>query len=136
MRFFLPAALAALLAPLAPAHADETWRADTGMIAYLAEEEGYAIFSFTTDQGYPAKLYIPGLAGNYDSRGTHDAFWIGEGAATCPADLGYGEAITGNWGQARLLFDEPAFPTSFTLLMGDCFGALDRAVRAETTYYD
>lgn len=127
--------LAAILAA-APALADETWRADTGMIAYLAEEDGYAIFSFTTDLGYPAKLFIPELAGNYDSRGTHDAFWIGQGAATCPADLGHGDDITGNWGQARLLFDEPAFPTSFTLLLGDCFGPLDRSVRAETTYYD
>lgn len=121
--------LALVAAPLA---ADEAWDSDMGLIVYEAEENGAAIFSFVNVDAYPATLVIPGLAGNYNNRGVHDAYWVGTGAGECPAFLAApGYEATANWGRALISFDRPAFPTSFTLTLGDCFGPLTYAIRAE-----
>ena len=122
--------LACLSAPLV---ADETWDSDMGLIIYEAEENGAAIFSFVNVDAYPATLVIPGLAGNYSNRGVHEAFWLGSGAGNCPAFLAWpGYEATSNWGQALISLDGPAFPTSFTVTLGECFGPLSYAIRAET----
>jgi len=57
----------------APLLADEVWTSDMGQIVYEAEEGGAAIFSFTNVDAYPARLIIPGLAGNYSDRSSHAA---------------------------------------------------------------
>jgi hypothetical protein len=115
-----------------PAMADETWNSDMGLIVYEAEENGAAIFSFVNVDAYPATLVIPELAGNYSNRGVHDAYWVGSGSGFCPAFLAApGDEPTTNWGRALISFDGPAFPTSFTLTLGDCFGPLTYAIRAE-----
>lgn len=120
----------ALVAP--PLVADEAWDSDMGLIVYEAEENGAALFSFVNVDAYPATLVIPGLAGNYNNRGVHDAYWVGTGAGECPAFLAApGYEATTNWGRALISFDRPAFPTSFTLTLGDCFGPLTYAIRAE-----
>ena len=116
----------------APLAADETWDSDMGLIIYEAEENGAAIFSFVNVDAYPGTLIIPGLAGNYSNRGVHEAFWLGSGAGNCPAFLAWpGYEGTSNWGQALISFDSPAFPTSFTVTLGECFGPLSYAIRAE-----
>ena len=116
----------------APLAADETWDSDMGLIIYEAEENGAAIFSFVNVDAYPGTLIIPGLAGNYSNRGVHEAFWLGSGAGNCLAFLAWpGYEATSNWGQALISFDGPAFPTSFTVTLGECFGPLSYAIRAE-----
>ncbi len=125
--------LAALLLAT-PAVADEVWTSDMGQVVYQTEENGAAILSFTNVDAYPATLVIPGLAGNYSDRGVHDAYWIGEGAGYCDAFLtipGRDQPST-NWGRAVVSFDQPSFPTGFTMTMGDCFGPLTYAIRANT----
>lgn len=117
----------------APVAADETWNSDMGRIVYETEENGAAIFSFMNVDAYPAIVVIPGLAGNYSNRSVHNAYWVGQGAGYCPAFLAApGGEPSSNWGQAVISFDGPAFPTSFTLTLGDCFGPLTYAIRAET----
>lgn len=126
------AALAALL-PLTAA-ADEVWTSDMGKIIYDSEVGDAAIFTFTNVDAYPATLVIPGLAGNYSDRGVHEAYWVGEGAGDCAgfraAPNGTGSA---QWGRALVAFDKPAFPTSFTLLLGFCLDPYVTSIRAETT---
>ena len=124
--------LAALLLLATPALADEAWVSDMGDIIYEAEEAGAAIFSFANVDAYPATLVIPGLAGNYANRSVHEAFWIGTGAGFCPAFLSLPGDDVGstNWGRALISFDEPGFPTGFTLTLGGCFGPLDTVIRA------
>ncbi|KUF10277.1 hypothetical protein [Pseudoponticoccus marisrubri] len=123
--------LAALLAT--PAAADEIWTSDYGRITYEDEIDGAALFAFRHPGGQRAMLYIPGLAGNYDNRHTHRAYWFGEGPGFCEMALSAGGAAPSrNWGQALISFDTPAFPTSFTLTMGDCFDPLSYSLRAET----
>ena len=124
--------LALICALPAIAAADEVWNSDMGEIVYLADENGAAILSFTNVDAYPAELVIPGLAGNYDSRGVHEGYWIGTGSGWCDSFMARpgGEAST-NWGRALVSFDLPSFPTSFTLTLGDCFGPYSQVIRAE-----
>lgn len=123
-------AFAACLAA-APALADEVWRSDTGDIVYLADRNGAAILTFTNVDASAATLIVPGLAGNFDRRGTHPGFWIGEGAGNCAAILRHGDLESRQWGRAIIVFDRPGFPTSFTMILGACFDAPDLPVRAE-----
>jgi len=115
-----------------PAVADEVWRSDMGEIIYDREANGAAIFTFTNVDGARAELVIPGLAGNYSARGTHQAFWLGEGAGVCDAFMALPDGgMTAQWGQALISFDSPGFPTSFTLALGWCFDPLSTSLRAE-----
>lgn len=124
-----PILLACLLAT--PALADEVWSSDTGDIVYQDEIDGAAVFTFRGFDGYPVTLVIPGLAGNFDARGVHDAFWLGDGPGYCMGAMSWQGQARNQWGQALLMFDKPAYPTSFTLLMGDCFDQLSYSIRAE-----
>lgn len=104
-----------------PTLADEVWDTDMGPIVYEAEEGGAAIFSFTNVDAYPATLIIPGLAGNYSNRGTHDAYWIGQGAGECSAFMSRNDVSeSSQWGRAQLVFDRPGYPTSVTVVLGFC----------------
>ncbi len=128
-------ALAALLAPpllATPVAADEVWTSVMGDVVYESEVSGAAIFSFTNVDGYPARLVIPGLAGNYDNRGTHEAFWLGDGAGECDSFMSLSDGPeTSQWGRALVSFDNPAYPTSFSVALGWCFGPLTISLRAE-----
>ena len=129
MRIALTLAALLLATPVA---ADEVWRSEMGDFVYEKDEGGAAYISFTNVDAYPAMLVIPGLAGNYDNRSVHEAFWIGTGAGYCDGFMGLADSdeMTTNWGRALVSFDGPAFPTSFTLTLGDCFGPLNYALRA------
>lgn len=120
--------LAALLAT--PALADEVWESDLGDIVYQDEINGAAVFTFRSFDGYPATLVIPGLAGNFDNRGVHDAFWLGDGPGYCLSSMTWEGQTSQQWGSAVLIFDQPAYPTSFTVLMGDCFELQGYSIRA------
>ncbi|MEP2717651.1 hypothetical protein [Pseudophaeobacter sp.] len=117
-----PFFLAAAIAFLGPhVMADEVWDSDMGPIIYQAEEGGAAIFSFTNVDAYPATLIIPGLAGNYDNRSSHDAFWIGQGSGDCDAFMSrHNVQESSQWGHAKVIFDKPSFPTSMTVVLGFC----------------
>lgn len=128
----LALALAALTAT--QALADESWDSDAGRIVYQTEVGDAAIFSFTHPGGTEASLVIPGLAGNYANRGTHDAYWIAQAPGSCGASLGFDGQSSTHWGRATLVFDKPDFPTSFTLLLGDCLDAPTTGLRAENRF--
>jgi hypothetical protein len=122
--------LATLLAT--PAMADEVWTSPMGDVVYEADVNGAAVLSFTQVDGFPATLVIPGLAGNFDNRSTHEAFWIGSGAGDCGVTLSLPGGPEGSlWGRALVSFDRPSFPTSFTLTFGWCFDPLSTSLRAE-----
>ncbi len=115
-----------------PAVADESWTSVWGDIIYEDERHGDAIFSFVNFDGYVATLVIPGLAGNYSNRGMHDAYWLGQGSQVCNGFLSSPDGITsGQYGQALVVFDHAAFPTGFTLELGECFDPPTYSIRAE-----
>lgn len=125
-----PLLLAALCAT--PALADEVWQTDHGEAVYLSEQDGAAIFTFPHPDGGEATLWIPGLAGNYDNRAVHEAFWVGSAPGDCPVSmhLNLPEAVPSrHWGRAVIGFDVPAFPTSWTLTLSDCFGPPTHSLR-------
>ena len=129
LKSLFPACLAMALA--APLMADEVWTTATGDIVYLADEYGAAILSFTDTYGGEGELVFPGLAGNFSDRGVHHGHWVGAGDLQCAAGLGRpGGTSSLSWGRAVIAFDDPGFPSAFTVLLGDCDNPLDRSLRA------
>lgn len=118
-----------------PSLADEVWTSPTGDIVYESEMAGDAIWSFYHPaDGSGATLIIPGLAGNYDERSTHEAYWIGNSPGLCLSTMTHPSGVSGNtWGRAIVSFDEPAFPTSLSIAMGDCFGPIYAFIRGSST---
>lgn len=115
-----------------PTLADEVWSTTTGDIVYLADEFGAAILTFTDTYGGSGELVFPGLAGNFTDRGVHHGYWVGSGGLECTAGLGRPGGTTSlAWGRAVIAFDNPGFPSAFTVLLGDCDNPVDRALRAE-----
>ena len=125
------ALIALLFGTAVTATADESWNSQHGWIIYEAEDRGAAILSFTNHYGIQSVLIIPGLAGNYDHRGIHDAYWIGRGAGYCEAVMEFPGYSGTQWGRAEVIFDGPSFPTGFTLQFGECMGPLTMGLRAE-----
>jgi hypothetical protein len=127
MKQILVAALCAGLIA-APAQADESWTSSIGTIVYEAEVDGVAIFTYPLPdlEGGVGRLYFPGLAGNYDNRGTHPGYWIAPGdTGGCSAKITGADGMTSNdWGSLLLVFHEPGYPASWTLVSGTCFGPL------------
>lgn len=125
----LTAALFAL-----PASADEVWTTQYGDIVYQADVGSDAIWTFTHPYNGSATLVIPGLAGNFQNRGTHEAYWLGANGGICPAALTHPNAGTSTtWGRAIVSFDKPAFPSSLSVVLGDCFFDLNTVLRGTTT---
>jgi len=118
-----PAVLLGLLAAATlacPAMADERWSVDGGQSYYEAEVDGVALFSFPYANG-KGVIYIEGLVGNLDGRGTHAGYWIASGDGPCTAMLtGPDGFSSNNWGWATITFDQPTFPTAWTGAMGEC----------------
>ena len=111
----------AALIPLAltlatPALADEVWTTPFGDAIYEADVADTTILTVPQPDGI-MRVYIPGLAGNFDNRGTHSGYWIGTGSR--------------QWGEVILSFDRPGFPTGWTLVAGDCFAPPFWTVRGE-----
>ena len=126
----------AALIPLAltlatPALADEVWTTPFGDAVYQADVGDTTILTVPQPDGI-MRVYIPGLAGNFDNRGTHSGYWIGSGEGFCPASLtGIDGTGSRQWGEVILSFDRPAFPTGWTLVAGDCFAPPFWTVRGE-----
>jgi hypothetical protein len=105
--------------------ADEVWTTPIGEVVYEAEIDGVAIFTYPLADGVVGRIYLPGLAGNYDNRSSHLGYWIAPGDGGCPAEMtGADGNKSKNWGQVLLVFHTPAFPAGWTLVNGVCFGPL------------
>lgn len=125
--------LAALTLFATQASADEMWATAHGNAIYETEIGNAAVFT-VPEAGRTLRVYLPGLAGNYDNRSTHSGYWLSDGPGLCPASiLAPDGAQSRDWGRVTLAFDGPAFPTSWTMLVGDCFGEPQRAVRGTST---
>jgi hypothetical protein len=122
----LAGACVALLATAASA--DESWTSSIGDIIYEAEIDGVAIFTYPAPnvEGGVGRLYFPGLAGNYENRGSHTGYWIAPGdAGACPATLTGADGVASkDFGSLLIVFHEPGYPTGWTLVSGTCFGPL------------
>ncbi len=115
-------AAAALAVLLSSALADEVWDTSFGEVEYEADINGVAVFSYPIGDG-AGRFYIPGLAGNLESRGSYLGYWIAPGDGGCPAEMTGADGTTSrNWGQLLVAFHAPAFPSGWTMVTGTCFG--------------
>lgn len=136
MQRLLMIALAAFGLGVTSASADEIWMTvELGEVVYQEEIGDVTILTASAPNGLPLHFYFPGLAGNYDDRSSHDGFWIMQGSGPCSGKLtGVDGVASTNWGAARILFDDPSFPTPWTMLGGFCLGPLETYVRGELIY--
>lgn len=124
IRTLIAAALMAA-APLA-AVADEVWSLPSGNhVTYLSDEGDTAVFGYTPVMGVEQSyIFVPGLAGNYDNRGTYRGYWVEPTYAgkTCPATLIAPNGVPWErWGIVEVKFQKKGFPSKVTLTRGDCF---------------
>jgi hypothetical protein len=124
-------AAAAAMFVCTPALADERWTSTIGDIIYEAEIDGVAIFTYPTGDGSLGRLYMPGLAGNYENRASHLGYWIAPGDGGCLATMTGADGMSSkNWGQLLLIFHTPGYPASWTLTSGSCFEPMINSVVA------
>jgi len=124
-------AIGAGLLAAPPVLADETWDTPYGLAIYEDEVDGQTILTVPTDTG-TARVYIPGLAGNYDNRSTHWGYWIQAGVGPCDAAITGADGVrSSQWGRVVIAFDRPAFPTPWTALFGACFEDPHISVRGD-----
>ncbi|SLN22190.1 hypothetical protein [Roseisalinus antarcticus] len=111
--------------------ADEVWYTMDGEMVYETDLEPYALISAPWD-GDEVMLYVDELAFNYDARGVHGGFWIGPAARqSCDVAISAPDGRASyHWGRIQVTFDQPSFPTGFTVLMGSCFDEPDMILRA------
>jgi hypothetical protein len=129
LRFAIAAALALVASG---ATADEIWSSNIGEVYYADEIGDTAIFGYTGHDGEEVRFYVPGLAGNYDNRGTYGGYWIGPTAGECLAELGGPDGrVSTNWGSLTIVFTEPAFPSGWVMMRGLCFGPQEHPVVAK-----
>lgn len=102
------------------AAADERWAVDGGEAFYESDVLETAVISFPYGEGR-GRLYVEGLVGNLDARGTHAGYWIADGTEPCSAMLTGPDGVGSyNWGWATVEFDSSTFPSAFTAFMGEC----------------
>jgi len=113
----------------APVMADEVWSTRNGDIVYdNTAPDGTAVFTMPAVllnpgavKGAVARLYIPYLDATPGSRYQHTAYWLIEGSSNCVVSMtGFDGVTSSDWGLAQLYFDEPGFPSGFTMAFGVC----------------
>lgn len=121
----LSAAVALLFLPQIAA-ADETWMSDQyGEIIYEKDVGDTAVFSMAG--GHPGSrvfIYLPGLAGNSTDRSEYDGYWIESAPGECSTEKAGVDGMQSDlWGNAKVTFDTPSYPSGFVLSVGSCSGA-------------
>lgn len=125
-------ALALLAFGATSAQADEVWYSDiAGEVVYEQDMGPIAILSFDGDRGR-GHFYIDGLGGNYTNRGTFSGYWIDPSSNdSCGGNLQGPDGVSGNyWGQLIVYFDNPGFPSGWSMDVVECFGPATIPVRA------
>lgn len=113
-------------------HADEVWDTGDGRVVYLADQGDVAIWEAETLDG-AVRYYVPGLAGNYDSRAVHDGYWIKVTGPSCGATLVGADGFQGeSWGRLMLVFHGSGFPTNWTMMTGSCFDSPETHLRGQS----
>ncbi|MAK59643.1 MAG: hypothetical protein CMK09_01570 [Ponticaulis sp.] len=103
------------------ASADEVW---TIMGEEVVYEEDLANGMAVLAHG-DGKLFIQGLAGQYEGRGTYDGIFI-DNSEFDVCDVAIVNPQTGestyNWGRVRMVFIDPDFPSRWVAMGSECFG--------------
>ena len=122
-------AAASLTLAATSALADEVWDSEWGMVAYIAEKDRWAVWSYGGDgtQGSETgKIFLEGLAGVVTGRGTYHGYWMtsGDAEGPCPtARTDIDGNRSGEHGPVEVRFIDPDWPGRWRALWGQCDGA-------------
>jgi hypothetical protein len=112
---------------VSPSFADEVWSSDAGPVIYETDVGDYAILTMQTSKNGSYRIYVRGLAGNYDNRvGQFTGYWIATDpdipSPECDVTIVTIDGQTTNlWGRVNMTFDSPSFPTGFSAQIGNCY---------------
>jgi hypothetical protein len=126
LRIMLTALALTLIA--APASADEVWSLPSGnQLVYDRDVGDTAVLTYVPEQGDGrGQIFVVGLAGQYEGRGSYQAYWVenDDAGAACPAALTDAEGNTWRrWGIATISFQRATFPSRITIARGECLNA-------------
>ena len=122
----IPALAALALAVPLAAFADEVWSLPSGnQVIYDRDTGDTAVLSYMPEPGLgKGWVFVPGLAGVYEGRGTYQGYWVepADAGAACPATLidAEGKAWP-RWGTFEIKFAKPTFPSKIKIKRGSCF---------------
>ena len=114
--------------------ADEVWNSPQyGEIIYENDVGTVGILSVQGNHpGSTAFLYVSGLGGNADHRGSHTGYWIENAPGDCTTfKTGVDGQSSNSWGELQVTFDNSSFPTGFSAKWGACEGDFSDSFRAE-----
>jgi hypothetical protein len=108
------------LAGTTPAIADEVWSTDYGTVIYQEDRGKTAIWTYGDSSN--GSLFIEGVAGQFKSRGTYYGYWSqSTSKVRCET---YREGRDGKsthyWGNFRVQFLDPEFPSRWSAIFGYC----------------
>ncbi len=104
----------------APARADEVWGSDYGKVVYQADRGKTAIWTYGDNSN--GTFFIDGLAGQFKDRGTYYGYWS-QSTSKVKCET-YREGRDGRrtyyWGNLRIQFHDPTFPSRWSAKIGYC----------------
>lgn len=105
---------------LSPARADEVWGSDYGKVVYQADRGKTAIWTYGDSSS--GALFIDGLVGQVKDRGTYYGYWSQSSSKIrCETYReGRDRRRTYYWGNLRIQFLDPNFPSRWSAEIGYC----------------
>ena len=104
------------------AKADEKWSTEEYDVTYQEERNKTAIWTYGDRDRVLGTIFIDGLAGEYQNRGSYNGYWVQE-SSSMRCDT-YREGADGKptyyWGQFNIDFIDPDFPSRWQAKFGLC----------------
>jgi hypothetical protein len=102
--------------------ADEVWRTEQYNVTYQADRDRTAIWTYGPEDAILGTIFIDGLAGVYEGRGSYNGYWVQE-TSSLQCDT-YREDANGDhayyWGRFDITFLDPDFPSRWEADFGLC----------------
>ena len=122
----LAIAACAAMALVGTATADEVWTTEIGDVIYETDlPNGQAVWSYPLeDSDWRGRVFLPGLAGQYQDRASYSGYWIEPGAsageAACEVELRdpETEGTSDVWGRVMLIFVDDS---TWVAMRSQCF---------------
>lgn len=102
--------------------ADEMWSTEEYDVVYQDERNRTAIWTYGEEDKVLGTIFIDGLAGVYQGRGSYTGYWVQESSSLrCDTFReGADGKPTYHWGRFEITFIDPNFPSRWRAKFGLC----------------
>ena len=123
MQKYLPLTIAVALFAGTPAMADEVWSTEEYDVVYQEDRGQTAVWTYGAEETQ-GTIFIDGLAGVYEDRGTYTGYWV-QPTSSRRCDTfreGADGKPTYHWGRFEIEFIDSDFPSRWQAKFGLCDG--------------